>query len=187
MKDTILIVDDESNVLSALKRLMVNESWHVHTARSADRGLEVMKGTSIKVVISDERMPGMSGSEFLSCIKGLYPDTIRILLTGHASVEAAMHAVNNGEIYRFFAKPWNDIEIKLAIRAAIEKYDLEAANRILLATVRQQRDELVHIEKTYPGITSMEKDEEGNLIIPDTPDTQKDLHDALSDILSIHQ
>lgn len=127
-------------------------------------------------------MPGMSGSEFLSAVKKLFPDTIRIILTGHASIQTAMNAVNNGEIYRFFAKPWNEIELKLAIRSAIEKYDLEAENKKLLKTVKRQACELQQLEKSYPGITSMDKDPEGNLVLPDISGPDSDLSDIVSQI-----
>lgn len=100
-----------------------------------------------KLVISDERMIGMQGSELLAILKERYPATLRILLTGHATLEAAMKAVNQGEIYRFFTKPWNDTELKFAICSAIERYDLEAETRRLLATVRSQAMEIKVLEK----------------------------------------
>ena len=184
MNNSILIVDDEPAVLSALKRALADEPFTVHTAESGTEGLGIIKGTQIKLVISDEKMPGMSGSEFLSAVKKLFPDTIRIMLTGHASIESAMKAVNQGEIYRFFSKPWDEYELKLSIRSALEKYDLEAENRELLKTVKRQACELKQIEKSYPGITSLNKDAEGNLIIPDPEDSQGDLSDIVSRIAS---
>ncbi len=168
MDNSILIVDDDPNVLSALKRTLTEEdSYRIYTAESGVEGLAVLKDNGIKLVISDEKMPGMAGTEFLSAAKTLFPDTVRIMLTGHASIEAAMNAINNGEIYRFFAKPWDDIELKISIRLAIEKYDLESENRRLLKTVRRQASELKELEKMHPGITTLEKDEEGNLILPE--------------------
>jgi DNA-binding NtrC family response regulator len=89
------------------------------------------------------------------------------MLTGHASLEATVAAVNRGEVYRFFTKPWNDVELLMAIRTAIEKYDLEAENRRLLRTIKNQAFELKAIEKVHPGITRLEKDENGNLLLPD--------------------
>jgi two-component system probable response regulator PhcQ len=142
MKNRILLVDDESNVLSALKRALFDESFETVSVTSAELALGIMMGEHFKVVISDERMIGMQGSEFLAHVRQLYPDTIRIMLTGHATVEAAMKAVNEGEIYRFFSKPWNDHDLIFAMRSAIEKFDLEAENRRLLATVKTQAKEL---------------------------------------------
>jgi len=184
MSDSILIVDDESGVLSALKRTLIDEPYIVHTATGGVDGLELLKNNAIKVVISDERMPEMAGSEFLTAVKKLFPDTVRMMLTGHASVEAAMKAVNSGEIYRFFSKPWDDVQLKLAIRSALEKYNLEDENRRLLKTVRKQATELQKIEQSHPGITSLEKDEEGNLVIPDFSGSDRDLSDILSEIAS---
>ncbi len=184
MDNAILLVDDEPNVVSSLKRALVDEPYKIHTASSGVEGLSILKENRIKLVISDEKMPGMAGSEFLSAVKKLFPDTIRIILTGHASIQAAMNAVNNGEIYRFFSKPWNEIELKLAIRSAIEKYDLEEENKRLLKTVKRQACELQQLEKSYPGITSMERDTEGNLVLPEISSSDEDLSDIVSQIES---
>jgi len=167
MNSTILLVDDEANVLSALTRALFDEPCEIVTATSAAKALELMTEQQFKVVISDERMVGMQGSEFLSRVQELYPNTIRILLTGHATLEAAMKAVNEGGVYRFFTKPWNDLEIKFAIRSALEKYDLEAENRRLLSTIRQQALEIKVLEKRYPGITRLVKDRQGSFVLPD--------------------
>lgn len=184
MDNAILLVDDEPNVISSLKRALADEPYKIHTANSGFEGLSLLKENGIKLVISDEKMPGMSGSEFLSAVKKLFPDTIRIILTGHASIQAAMDAVNKGEIYRFFAKPWNEIELKLAIRSAIEKFDLEEENKRLLKTVKRQASELQQLEKSYPGITSMQKDTEGNLVLPEVSASDKDLSDIVSQLES---
>lgn len=109
----------------------------------------------------------MGGAEFLSRVKELYPTTIRMLLTGYASIDAAMKAINDGEIYRFFMKPWDDMDLRLAIRSAIEKFDLQQENARLLEVVKKQADELSSIEKRYPGITEIEKDMDGSIFVPD--------------------
>ncbi len=181
MDNKILIVDDDPSVVSALKRSLVEEELDIYEANSGAESLELLKNTKVKLVISDERMPGMAGNEFLSVVKNLYPQTVRMVLTGHASIEAAMKAVNTGEIYRFFSKPWNDIELKLAIRSALEKFDLEEENRMLLKTVKRQAGELKQLEKTHPGITSLEKDEEGSLVLPDISGEDDDLSELLSE------
>ncbi len=172
MDDSILIVDDSPGVLSALKRTLIEESYNIYTANNGMEGLGILKDNKIKLVISDEKMPGMTGSEFLSAVKKVFPETIRIMLTGHASIEAAMKGVNSGEIYRFFTKPWNDIELKLAIRSAIEKYDLETENRKLLKAVKRHASELKQLEKLFPGITSLDKDQQGHLVLPDMSDEE---------------
>ncbi len=167
MINRILLVDDEYNVLSALKRSLHGEPLVIVTASGAIEALEVMKNQEFKVIISDERMVGMQGSEFLLQVRELYPSTLRMLMTGYATTVVAMKAVNEGEVYRFFEKPWNDNLLKLAIRSAIEKFDLEAENRRLLAMVRQQLLEIKVIEKRYPGITRVQKDSSGVFMLPD--------------------
>lgn len=167
MKSRILLVDDESNVLSALKRALFDEPLEITSLTSAEEALDVMKTEHFKVVVSDERMLGMQGSEFLAQVKKSYPFTVRIMLTGHATLEAAMKAVNEGEIYRFFSKPWDDRDLKFAIRGAIEKYDLEAENRRLLATIKDQAMEIKVLEKRYPGISRVQKDSKGSFVLPE--------------------
>lgn len=172
MQDSLLIVDDEPYVIASLKRALVDEHYDIYSAGGGAEGLNLMKKHRMKVVISDEMMPKMTGAEFLSFVKEQHPETIRIMLTGHASIEATMRAVNNGEIYRFFIKPWNDIELILAIRAAVEKYDLAAENSRLLRTVKRQAITLKLLEKKYPSITMLEKDEGGNLVLPEMSDEE---------------
>lgn len=170
MHSRILLVDDEANVLAALNRALFEEPYEIRTATSGEQALEIMRSCGFKAVISDERMIGMQGSEFLAQVKELYPETVRILLTGHATLEAAMKAVNQGEIYRFFTKPWNDTEIKFAVRSAIEKYDLEDENRRLLSTVKRQSLEMKVLERRFPGISRVEKDSQGNFVLDDMPE-----------------
>lgn len=172
MTNAILLVDDEANVLSALSRALMDEPYEVVTAQSGEAALELLKRQTFKLVISDERMTGMQGSELLAAVKKAYPEVIRILLTGHATLESAMKAVNQGEVYRFFTKPWDDLELKFAIRAALEKFDLEAENRRLLTTVRNQAMELKVLERRYPGISRVEKDARGSFVLPDLNETE---------------
>lgn len=172
MNNDILLVDDEPNVLAAVKRALFDESLEIVTATSAEEALGIMSKHDFKVVISDERMTGMQGAEFLALVRERYPHTIRIMLTGHATLEAAMKAVNEGEIYRFFSKPWNDNELLFAMRSAIEKYDMEGENRRLLATVKTQARELRTLEKYYPGISEVERDQSGSLVLPELSESE---------------
>ncbi|PLX84282.1 MAG: response regulator [Desulfuromonas sp.] len=165
MNNAILIVDDEEQVIKALQRTLMDEDYEICSARSGKEALNLLQSRNFKVVISDERMPGMQGSELLSIVSLRYPEAARIILTGHASIDAAMKAVNEGQIYRFLVKPWNEMELRLAIRAAIEKYDLETRNRKLLALVRNQALKLEMLEKKHPGIAHLEKSEDGRLIV----------------------
>lgn len=172
MKNKLLLVDDEPNVLSALKRTLMDEALEIVTASCAKEALEILENQAFKVIVSDERMPEMAGSEFLSIVKERWPETIRFMLTGHASLESTLKAVNGGEIYRFFVKPWNDLELKMALRSAVEKYDLEAYNRRLLRTVRRQSQELKALEIKFPGISIVEKDAAGRVILPEVSDEE---------------
>jgi DNA-binding NtrC family response regulator len=175
MNHTILLVDDEPNVLSALSRSLMDDPYSILTATSGEQALEVMEvmeKSPIKVIISDERMMGMQGSELLSRVKKRWPHVIRFLLTGHATLEAAMKAVNEGEIYRFFTKPWDDTQLRFALSSAVEKYTLEAENRRLLATVKDQAMEIKVLEMRHPGISRVKKDPLGNFILSDLPEKE---------------
>ncbi len=170
MPDAILIVDDEEHVLQALRRTLMDEDYQVVTAPGGDQALRLLEEQVFKVLICDERMPGMSGDELLSLVNLRYPATVRITLTGYVSIQAAMKAVNERQIFRFLVKPWNDIELKFAIRSAIEKYDLEMENRKLLALVRTQAFKLGALEKKNPGITRLKKSEDGSIALPELSD-----------------
>lgn len=138
MDNRILVIDDEMHVLRALQRALQDEAYEVIACASAEEALELVRRYRFKVIVTDERMPGMFGSELLATITVRQPEVIKVLLTGYASVEAAIHAVNHGEVYRFLTKPWNDFELKMVIRSGIEKYDLAMKNRKLQALVRTQ-------------------------------------------------
>lgn len=172
MNDTILLVDDEANVLSALTRALIDDPYEILTASGGQEALEIMEGRTIKAIVSDERMVGMQGSELLAEVRRRSPHTVRILLTGHATLEAAMRAVNEGEIYRFFTKPWDDTQLRFALLSAVEKYNLEAENRRLLATVKDQAMEIKVLEKRYPGISRVQKDSRGTFVLPDISDDE---------------
>lgn len=121
----LLIVDDESSVLNAIKRLFVDDPYDIYTAGNGEEGLNILKAHKVHVVISDEKMPVMPGSEFLSIVKKEFPDIVRIMLTGQAGLEAAIKAINEGSIYKFLTKPWDDKELKSAVNSAIVKYNLK--------------------------------------------------------------
>jgi DNA-binding NtrC family response regulator len=166
-KDTILIVDDEPNVVTAIKRIFIHDPYEIFSGGSASEGMEILRSHPVKVVISDERMPGVTGSEFLSTVREQFPNTIRIMLTGHASINTAMKAVNEGEIYRFLTKPWDDVELRLTVQTALDKYNLEEENRRLLKIVMQQAINLKLLERQFPGITKLDHGEDGRIMLPD--------------------
>jgi two-component system, probable response regulator PhcQ len=168
----ILIVDDEPNILSALKRTFGEDPYEVYTAENATDGMDLLGEHKIKLVISDEMMPGMSGAEFLAQVSVRFPNIIRMMLTGHASLDAAIKAINKGEIYRFFTKPWNDLELRFSVRAGIDKYNLEEENRRLLRVIRKQAMNLKSLEKEFPGISQVKYDNKGCIIVDDVSDEE---------------
>ncbi len=119
MRPKVMLVDDEPHVTAALQRGLRREPYDIVTAHSADEALEVMDRERVDVVVSDERMPNMSGSEFLSIVRRDYPDTVRIILTGQASLDAAMRAINEGQVYSFLSKPCDDGELTQAIAGGL--------------------------------------------------------------------
>ncbi|MFZ4441477.1 MAG: PAS domain S-box protein, partial [Syntrophales bacterium] len=138
--DTILLVDDEPHVLSALIRILRNSPYQVLTAGSAGEALKIMESTNIKVIVSDEMMVGMRGSELLAEVQRRFPHTLRMLLTGHATLESSMRAMNEGQVYRFLTKPWDDGMLRLALSAAIEKYNFDAARRRSQDALRESEE-----------------------------------------------
>jgi DNA-binding NtrC family response regulator len=121
MKDTLLIVDDEPLILSSLLRSLQNKRYEIIATQSGEDALSIMRNQNINVVISDQSMNGIQGIEFLLLAKKYRPQTVRILLTGHADMELAVEAVNKGEVFRFLTKPWDDVELKEAVDSAFEK------------------------------------------------------------------
>ncbi|HKK01011.1 MAG TPA: response regulator [Desulfuromonadales bacterium] len=172
MNDALLFVDDEPDVLSALRRALLDEPYEILTVQNAEEALAILKQQPIKVIVSDERMPGMSGADFLTTARETYPQTVRILLTGHASLESTRKAVNSGGIYRFFTKPWDEAELILGLREAVAKYDLQEENRRLLRTVRRQSQEFKALEAHYPGISSVRKDQTGTYLLPELSENE---------------
>jgi len=146
-KHTVLLVDDEENVLHSLKRLLRKEGYRLLTASSGTEGLKVLEKNDIHLVISDQRMPQMSGTEFFAIVKERYPGPIRIVLTGYTDVDSITESINKGHIYKFFLKPWNDQSLKLEIKSALEQYDLIQTNKRLHEKVLEQNEELKKINE----------------------------------------
>ena len=139
---TLLLVDDEPSILSALRRLLRPHGYRILTAESGAAGLALLEQEEVALIISDMRMPEMDGAAFLKRVRERWPETMRILLTGYADVTSTVAAINEGEIYRYIAKPWDDKEIVNTIREALERQRLEAENRRLTALTQAQNDEL---------------------------------------------
>ena len=127
----ILYIDDELHNLTTFK-IAFRHQYNIHTAKNAFEGLDILKENNIKIVLSDQRMDGLSGIEFLKRVKKLYPDCIRIILTGYSDVEVILKAVNDCNIYRFILKPWESAELEQTLRTGIELYDLKIQNKKLI-------------------------------------------------------
>ena len=146
----ILCVDDDPNVLNSLRRLFIDEAYTVLTAESAKEGLKILAAETLQIIISDYRMPNMNGVDFLREVRACWPDTVRIVLSGYADTASIVSAINEGEIYRFVPKPWNDDELKVTIANAIERYHLLKQNAELTSELVRVNEELkgVLVEKT---------------------------------------
>jgi len=165
MKHKVLFIDDDTAIREMMKESFSKEPYTLLTAGSADEALSILSQEPMDVVISDEKMPGMSGSELLAVVRKKYPDTIRMILTGHANLDSAIRAINEGEIYRFFKKPCNMIDLAITVRQAIQhKAVLEESQR-LQKVVRQQNTLIHDIEKQHPGISDIKRNADGAIIL----------------------
>ena len=157
----LLFVDDEPSVLSALKRIFLEENYAILTADSAAQALQLLAERPVHLVISDHRMPGMSGAELLKIIKEQYPETIRIMLTGYADVSSIMGAVKDGAVYKFITKPWNDEDLRLTVSLALQQYVLLHENRRLKELARQQQNKL----SNYAGLFDENRGMAGDILL----------------------
>ena len=174
-KNRILLVDDEPNVTQALKRSLRRDPYDLFSATSAAQGLALLAEHDIDVVISDEMMQGMSGSEFLATVRREYPATIRMILTGQASLAAAIRAINEGEVYRFFTKPCNDQDLRITIRQALQQRDLAQQSRQLLQRFHAQAAAIEDLERENPGISCVKTDESGAIVVDEEVDDVEEL------------
>jgi FixJ family two-component response regulator len=144
-RPTLLLVDDEESILSSLKRLLRREPYQVVTANGGQAGLDQLALRRVDVIVSDQRMPNMSGVEFLSRAKELYPDTVRIVLSGYADLQSIADAVNEGAIYKFLSKPWDDDALRAEISDAFRSKALRDENRRLDRELQTANAELIRL------------------------------------------
>lgn len=147
-KIRILCVDDEKNVLNAIKRLFLDDDYEILTALSGEEGLKILKEvTPIQIVLSDFRMPGMNGVEFLKEVCRQWPDTVRIVISGYADVAAIVSAINEGRVYKFIPKPWNEEDLRVTLSNAVERYHLRKKNRQLADELQKKNIELQRLNE----------------------------------------
>jgi diguanylate cyclase (GGDEF)-like protein/PAS domain S-box-containing protein len=134
---TLLLVDDEENILRALRRTLRKENYNILTCTSTQDAFEILALNNVHVIISDQRMPGMTGTEFLKKVKDIYPNTIRMVLSGFTDLNSVTEAINQGAIYKYLTKPWDDSVLAEHIQQAFKQYDLQLNTIIRLDTDRK--------------------------------------------------
>lgn len=139
---TILMVDDEESILSSLKRLFRRDGYRILTAGGGEQGLEALADNEVDVVISDQRMPKMTGVEFLRQVKVLYPNTVRIVLSGYTELNSITEAINEGAIYKFLTKPWDDEQLRANVQEAFLFKELGDENRRLAVELGNANEQL---------------------------------------------
>ena len=142
----VLYIDDEIHNLNSFKAAF-RRDFNIFVAQSARDGRKILDQNEIAVIVTDQRMPVMTGIEFLESIIPVYPDTIRILLTGFSDVNAVMDAINRGQVYKYLVKPWADEELKMYIQNAIEIYHLRKENRDLAKKLEKANKQLESLAK----------------------------------------
>jgi CheY-like chemotaxis protein len=156
---TLLLVDDEENILNALKRLLRRDGYHLITATSAAEGLQRLAEHEVDVIVSDQRMPGMTGVEFLRRAKELYPDTVRMVLSGYTELQSIIDAVNEGAIYKFLTKPWDDERLRSHVAEAFRQKDLADENRRLSREVEAANADLASVNAQLEHLLAQRQDQ----------------------------
>ncbi len=171
----VLLVDDEPNVLSALRRAFQPDGYALQSCPDAASALACARRTEFALVLSDYRMPEVDGVTFLTLFRSLQPDAMRVILSGFADLDSLLGAINDAQIYRFVMKPWNDQELRTTVRQAIAHRALALENRGLADQVRAQQrlldrqiGELRRLEREHPGITRVERGPDGAVLLRDS-------------------
>ena len=149
-KHSILIVDDEDSILNAFKRILADEDYDVHVANNGAEGLNKLRTARkpYSLIISDQRMPEMNGVQFFAQAKDIFPDAVRILLTGYADSDSIIEAINKGGVHLYFTKPWHEEEILLHIKQSLSKVEILAENKRLIELIKDKNKELTELNKT---------------------------------------
>jgi two-component system, probable response regulator PhcQ len=161
----IFVVDDEEGVTSALRRSLRRDGYEIATCNDPKEALVRLKTETYDMLISDHLMPGMTGTELVKICRDRYPDMMRLMLTGQPDTQMVIKAINEGEVYRFITKPWDDLELKVTLWSAFEQLDLMRENRRLLTLVRQQQNLIDKLERDNPGISTVPRDETGAILL----------------------
>jgi two-component system probable response regulator PhcQ len=162
---TVLLVDDEPKILSGLRVALRKYPFDILTADSAQAALALLDEQPVDVLVSDEQMPQVSGSQLLAIVRQQHPRTVRIILTGHASLDAAVRAINEGEVYRFLTKPCNPVELAVTIQQGVQLRELAQQSSRLLSRAQQQQAVLRDLESRHPGISELKVDAGGAILL----------------------
>lgn len=184
MNYTVLIVDDDLNLLEGLERLLHREPYQIVTAQSAQDAMEILQEQPVDVIVSDQEMPGLKGTQFLWKVRKIYPDIILFMLTGQATPHMAKLAINEIGIARFFTKPCNAVDLALAIRQALQHRELAISARRLLEKVHRQDAILRQLAQTAPEILhNARKNVESHNTSGEIPADEQELIQALRQTL----
>lgn len=161
---SILLVDDEPQVTRTLERLLRLDGYRITCASSADMAMDILATERMDVVIADERMPGQAGSEFMAEVRVRFPSTLRIMLSGRASLESAVRAINEGEVFRFLLKPCRSEELREAVRLGLQHRRLVDQNRWLLQEYKRRTETLQDMDVTA-RVMQLKVDEDGAILL----------------------
>ena len=164
------MVDDDLYLIDSMRRGLHDEDYKIFSAISGDEGLQIVRGEEIDLVVSDQNMPGMDGIKFLFHVKQVCPETVCFMLTGHATLDLAVRAINEGAINRFFTKPCNIVNLAVSIRHALEYKELVVHSKALLKKTLRDQAILDRIETEHSGITKIDLDEHGTIVLDDVQD-----------------
>ena len=166
MTHGVLLVDDDVEILEMFRKLLRREPYEIEVAAGAETALEMMAEQRFSVVVSDERMLGMTGTDFLSRIQLEYPDVVRMMVTGQSAVDGAMRAINEGQASRFLLKPVRSSELGSAIREALTEWDLRHASEASLDREKRREAAMATLEGQWEGLTSIRRDYSGTIVLP---------------------
>lgn len=162
---SILFVDDEEGIFSAFKRQISCLPVKLFYAPNGEEAIKILYSEKIDILISDERMPGMTGSELISDVRERFPNIVSIIITGYADFDAVLKSINSGQVYKYILKPWDKIEMVMTIKNAIEfKKDKELISK-LKYEISIKEKELKYLKLKFPDIFDVKKDEDGRIII----------------------
>lgn len=162
---TLLLVDDSPNILKAMARAFRPEGYNLLLAGSAKEAIEIMTNEKVDLIITDENMPGLSGTDLLRVVRETHPFVVRFMVTGADDIEVAKNAINSGEIYRFFTKPWDDFELLVCVKQALAYRMVLLENEKLRKTIIDGEAAMRNLERQYPGIAEKRLSEDGAYII----------------------